>query len=385
MNKKALGFAVAVALMSTSALAVSPYGNSQQKGSLLVFPRIDVSHGRDTLILITNDYSGEVNVKCYYQSTDGSDITKKWRTDFQFRLTQNHPAHFWASTGQSIGDSVFKQNVARMQDWANSTDYSSSAKPPEAGELKCWATNAAGTAEIHHNHLVGMATVVDRAQAYSYNAIAFQALVGGNASENTGNVIGTDHTLLLDGKMYDKCAYQAVGQFRPTGQHDFEWYNGLTVADRGTSYNAQVTLVACDQDLRQDYKPPLTKVTYEFWNQDEVKFTGTHQCIDSWYERDLSYFPEARYTALKTESAYFRATGVQSSLCDKIGPTAGRGLMGVLVQSQSAFSPWDSVQADGKPFGDIRLHGLTLNARGSIDGSIKYDYSLGNPGDIVKK
>ncbi len=116
LNKKALGVAVAVALLSTSAFAVSPYGNTNQKGSLLVFPLIDISDGKDTLIRITNDYSSDVDIKCYYQSTDRGNYKVKYRADLSFNLTKFQPGHWWASTGRSSGYADKGFNVRRFGD-----------------------------------------------------------------------------------------------------------------------------------------------------------------------------------------------------------------------------------------------------------------------------
>ena len=103
MKRKTLGIAVALAvgMLSGSAFAVSPYGNATQKGSLLVWPKVDAT----TVIMLTNDFSGDVNMKCYYQSNEGingvfpaasspSPYTKKHRQDFSFKVTRNQTIWF---------------------------------------------------------------------------------------------------------------------------------------------------------------------------------------------------------------------------------------------------------------------------------------------------
>ncbi|MBK7590765.1 MAG: hypothetical protein IPI27_05370 [Betaproteobacteria bacterium] len=42
-------------MLGTSAFAMTPMGNVSNKGSLLIYPRIDVEDGNDTLITLTND------------------------------------------------------------------------------------------------------------------------------------------------------------------------------------------------------------------------------------------------------------------------------------------------------------------------------------------
>ncbi len=56
--------AIAVGLLSTSAWSATMMGNNSNKGSLLMFPRIDASTGVDTLITLVNDGSADVSVKC---------------------------------------------------------------------------------------------------------------------------------------------------------------------------------------------------------------------------------------------------------------------------------------------------------------------------------
>src|SRR5438477_285092 len=75
MNRKSLGMAaatlVALATLSTSALALTVFGNNSQKGSLLIYPRVEAIPGlTDTLITLTNDSALPVRVKCYYATSD---------------------------------------------------------------------------------------------------------------------------------------------------------------------------------------------------------------------------------------------------------------------------------------------------------------------------
>ncbi|MBK7593142.1 MAG: hypothetical protein IPI27_18335 [Betaproteobacteria bacterium] len=63
-----------------------------------------------------------------------------------------------------------------------------------------------------------------------------------------------------------------------------------------------MTLASLNQDLRQDYTPTITKLTWTFWNQDEMARTGTHWCANSWFESWLPYF-QASYASLGTAAA----------------------------------------------------------------------------------
>ena len=334
--------ATGAVLAATSALAVSPYGNGTQKGSLLIFPKINVQAGVDTLIQITNDYSGPVNLKCYYQTSEPVVYTRKHKTDFTVQLTKNQTI-WWYASGGNFSTPAAEAKAQTVPNFSPMAD----GYVATAGELKCWATNPPGTAEIHFNHLVGTATVFAGNDAFTYNAYHFQAVAPSNASENTNNVLPSPGVLNLDNVEYDSCSKQAVGNI---------WSTQQAFPGRGS---AQVDLVQCNQDLRETYTPPVTKYVFEFWNENENKFTGTEVCGDSWIEVDLWSLQEARYTNLKTTAAYFRVSGV-----GQICPTAkDGGVMGVLTQRLS---------------NNGALTGSTLNGRGSFNGKILYDVSGGN-------
>ena len=372
MKTKVLVVAMAAALAATQALAISPYGNATQKGSLLIFPKVN----NNTMIQITNDYSGDVQVKCYYQTNEGpygnfnnlngvalqvedpylsGRYWVKHHTDFQFPITKNQTVWWWAD-GSSY--SVGVPNLFPMADGYVGV----------GADLKCWAVNATGEREIHFNHLIGTATVVDRQRAYTYNAYHFQAVFPSNASENTGNLlIPPAGQLNLNNVEYDSCSKQVIGNInavtRPFKRIAMPPIDTEETADPN-AYAAQVDLVQCTQDLRETYTPPITKYVFEFWSENEVRFTGSEVCGDSWIEIDLWNLPHARRDNLKTDKAYFRATAV-GQICP--GANAD-GLMGVLTQRL--------------PNG--AYVGSTLNGRGSFTGGkIYYDSnpsSNSNPG-----
>jgi hypothetical protein len=337
MKSKTLGIAVvaAIGVFSTSAFAVSPYGNGTQKGSLLVFPKIDITAGRDTFIQITNDYSGPVTLKCYYQTSEpGANYRIKHKTDFTVNLTKNQTTWWYASNG-AAGSGFFRQGVPQFSPMADGYNAT-------AGELKCWAVTENLSAEIHFNHLVGTATVVDGGKAFTYNAYSFQALTPGQGSVNTGAVLPTPGVLSLNNVKYDSCPLQAIGNaFATTGPYP------------ATIFSGQVDLVQCNQDLRETYTPPVTKYVFEFWSENENKFTGTEVCGDSWIEKDLWDLQESRFANLKTTASYFRVSGV-GQIC--VGGKDG-GVYGVMSQR------W--------PNG--ALTGSTLNGRGNFNGQILYD------------
>jgi hypothetical protein len=172
VNKITLwGASLSVALVGAwPASAAAPVGNTTQKGSLLIFPRVDVSPGTTTIIRITNAVSAEVQVKCYFMDVD------KNKVDFQFGITENQP--FWFDVASGEGTKTVQSFPTHEGHYT--------------GELKCWAVSEDGTRQISWNHLVGSATVFDfeDSAAYEYNAWAFQAMrpQGGTVGSEQGRL-----------------------------------------------------------------------------------------------------------------------------------------------------------------------------------------------------
>lgn len=305
-------------MLSASALGVDR-ANTGQKGSLLVFPKIDVSAGRDTLVRIENSYSASVDVKCYWQNG-----TKHY-SDIQFELTKFQPFVIIASQffPQALGPVV---------------------GPVDRGELKCFAVNEDGSNEIRWNHLSGSAQVFDfeTSSVHEYTAWAFRCLQdvgnGGDCGDSPGN-------LMLDGREYEKCPSTLTTGFSPTGA-----FGGLF----GPS---TLTVATCNQDLRQDRALLYTKLQFAVWREDETKFTGAYHCIDSWHETVLDEVQNNAQNfsqALLGNNARFAVRGVSSAVCPN--PTSDAGLVGVI-----ATSVFDDVAA------------TTLVGYGAIKGHLSYD------------
>lgn len=389
LNKKALGVAVAVALLSTSAFAVSPYGNTNQKGSLLVFPLIDISDGKDTLIRITNDYSSDVDIKCYYQSTDRGNYKVKYRADLSFNLTKFQPGHWWASTGRSSGYADKGFNVRRFGDMpsngAADKDGYVARGYPEVGELKCWAVNRGLTAPVSWNHLVGSATVFDReaGTATEYNAWVFQALpLNGTPRTQVGTIVGSEVTMRLNGQsgQYDFMPRTNIGQFSPVGLRRGDHHP--SAADREFAYDwTKLYIAAGHQDFRQGAAAIVTKYGFTFWNQDESGFTGEHLCGDSWLELDLKKLWSATYEALGTDSAYYRVESfADRNICGNSPAPEVVGMVGVQVHGTYGKSGRDV--AESRDARNIFVRAVPTHGRGSIAGSIEWD--AGSDSDEVK-
>jgi len=359
LNKKALGAAVAVVLISTSAFAVAPFGNNTQRGSLLIFPRIEVVPGiSDTLITMINDfgYGQPQLLKCYYLAPGASYTDKKLVKDFTKKPTSNQPFFWWASTGKTTGFGVTTGTTVipvKFSPFPPTGGVGNPSLTRSAGELKCWAINGDGL-PIHFNHLSGTASIVNiSGQAAEYNAWAFEALEGGRSTTNTGKALTIpadpdlalgSAELALDGKMYDSCPVQLLGSYFPGGAN-----------------RTQITIVGCNQDLRQDRAIFETKLNYTFWDADENAVTGWYECADSWYERFLSQIDGS---SIDTPIAYFRVYGAPSNVCT--GTTQNAGLLGIKLE-------WNVVNGSIMDIRE-RTRGTNLIGRGEYTGGwIKYD------------
>jgi hypothetical protein len=352
----------AVALCGGTALAAQNVANTSQKGSLLIFPLISVYDGEDTLIEISNDHFRSVKVECYYVNE------RKGRVDFDFRLTGKQTVSW--SVGTREGDQV---DVPRFPTHGN---FSGGDPYPETnsyrGALICFATNDAVTAQIAFNHLTGTATVVrnniataetvvpeNSSQAFRYNAWSFVARNAAGLPERNGVRQGTPGILHLTGDgagTYDACPKYNIANFMPNRAQ----LGGLQ------TYANFLTVVSCNQDLRQDFDLHLTKLQFTVWNSREVSFTGAFICVDSVNsvflgERQpyLVNGSNFEYETLRTANARFQVSGVPSTQCNRQGlpATQSSGLLGVL---ESNISGYQKV-------------GSTTHGAGATPGFVKWD------------
>ena len=170
------------------AFAAQNVANTSQKGSLLVFPKIDITGSRDTIVMISNDYSNGVQLQCYWVDKD-----QKWE-DFAFRITKKQPVWFSAKSGVgSIGVPPFNFGTG-------------------VGELKCWAVTNNEDAQISWNHLYGTAKVLDFAAGNTYEYNSWNYTARGVAR---GVQVGTPGDLVLSGVDgdYDGCPKYLLANF----------------------------------------------------------------------------------------------------------------------------------------------------------------------------
>jgi len=332
MKSKIAAFMVGAALCATPAFAQT-VANTSQKGSLLIFPLIDVRGETSTIIQIANDNNATAYVKCYYMNE------RKGRRDFEFKLTRKQPVWFDAKTGSGgvgSGAAVFPNDAARGGIYPGDVNL---------GELICWAVDAAGHNQVSWNHLVGAATVVDsdEVSAYEYSAWSFK-VQGGLAA---GAAVGTPGRLELTGRDggYDACPGYLVETFDPAGASLTAGANTIYYRDNDLS------VVSCNQDLRQDFTPHYTKLLMPVWNEYEVKFTGAYECANSYHHFGLdpseaSEVPPGDITdvapeiftkaTLRTDKALLKVQGVRSTECPN---SEVSGLVAVLTSSVGVDDP----------------------------------------------
>jgi hypothetical protein len=306
-------------LCAGSAIAAQNVANTSQKGSLLIFPlvNVDPAEGADTLIEISNDSPRGVHIECYYVNE------KKGRVDFDFRLTGKQTVSW--SVGTLEGDQVHPAVFPTGGTFNGGGPY-----PPtnsRRGELVCFATNPDVTAQIAWNHLSGTATVSDHTGSFRYNAWSFVARDANGLPAANNVVQGTPGILRLTGAgagTYDACPLYNIAKFMP---------NGAQLGHLQTHRNV-LTVVSCNQDLRQDYNLYLTKLHFTVWNSFESSFTGAYICVDSVHSVHLgagnTYIENGsnfEYTTLRTPNARVQVRGVRSTQCPDSRPSA---LLGVL-------------------------------------------------------
>jgi hypothetical protein len=250
--------ATLVAGLAGVALAGAPVAitNGELKASYLVWPKIVNTASEDTLITIFNDSSGSAILHCFWMDEYQVPF------DFEFEITRYQTVWFKASDGNGM---------------EGTKAVAVSPFHGAYGELKCFAVNDEDL-PITRNSFIGTGTIFDVVDgtAIGYNAYGFRR----------AGAAGTQPVLTLNGSEYDNCPAYLLGTFMLDGA-SFE-DNGYTV-EAGTT---ELTLVPCDQDVRQDRLPIYTKVNFTVWDEDEVAATGAYLCFKCWIETTLTDPPQ---------------------------------------------------------------------------------------------
>jgi hypothetical protein len=228
--------------------------------------------------------------------------------------------------------------------------------------------------QISHNQLSGNDTVIASGGgegeiqvaygiqvAYTYNSWNFTA-----RNVAAGAPVGTPGRLDLTGVdgAYDACPNYLIGHFSPAG--------AFVDTNAVPQYVVEnfLSVLSCNQDLRQDYTPHYTKLQYQVWNEQEVKFTGAYECSDGYKWTELYYGTDVgrenfSYDVIQSTAAQVKVKGVASTQCNTPTiKTEASGLVGVL----STYQGYD----------DVSVVGTTLNGAGAQAGYVLWDAQDGN-------
>jgi hypothetical protein len=337
--------AVVLVALAAGVHAAPNVTNSTQKGSLLIYPDIDVRGTVSTLVRLANDGASAVDVKCYWM--DGN----KNRSDFVVTLTKGQAIWIDAKSGQG----TYRVNPFPpfpSNGYDNPYLGGATRDPYLAGTLVCFAIDPVEQNQIKWNHLSGTATVYDTVAgtAYEYTAFGFFVQSGIDAFP-----VGTPGVLYLNGVDYDSCPLYAIGQMSPEG----------TIVRPGiatiTFERNRLAVAGCTLALNQDWVPVYTKLLFDVWNADEVKFSGGFECADSWHETLFTDIDAAaaNFTRvnLGTDSTRYRVQGVKSTQCNN------SQAIGLLAVQSTTLS------IDGR----VARAGTSLTAAGKFLGRIAWD------------
>jgi len=312
-----------MAVCGVATLAMSAGANAQQdrvsateKGSLLVYSKIELvwnSAGNvigDTFLTITNDFPEDVHVQFYFINGDAPDGENPgWNYyDNAFDLTKDQTKAWNASTGGYLGSGDLSPFTVLDPDGRDDGFGNRILR----GYAYGFAVNSANE-EIRWNHLAGTGTLIryDRGAAWEYNAWAFQAVTGAN-----GDALGTPGTLSMDGAEYAPAFDQLLMTFQAVGSNAYSTPAYQVMSD------TDITLHPATADLVREGLPVATKAEFNIWNENEVKFSGLYRCILCWDQTLASDYVVTGVPNhflignLQTNFGKARIDGVAGAQCD---------------------------------------------------------------------
>jgi hypothetical protein len=389
MNRRILGaILVTITLSNSPALAAKNVANTTQKGSLLIYPAVDVTPDdlSSTVIEISNDENSPIQIECYYVNE------RKDRVGFDFGLTAKQTMSWdvLSDTGTTSAPTLLSGTGTISAPTLLSGAGTITAPPfpsggtfqpgnPNRGELVCFAVDSGVVNQVAFNHLTGTATIVrvndadagQAKQAFRYNAWSFAA----EGAPLDYTVIGTPGRLDLSGGglgTYDACPQYNIANIAPgeSGTAGSGSRLGVAPASLYTIDNA-LTFVSCNQDLRQDFVLHLTKLQFTVWNANEQSFTGSYACVDSLGKlgpgSDINVTNSSNFSraTLRTDSARVQVQGIASTQCPG---SENAGILGV-VSSYVALGT-DAVLT--APLEDQEL-GSTTQGAGFESGFVLWD------------
>lgn len=325
--------------------------DATHKGSLLVFPNVDVKWDQstgstvlvqDTFLSVTNDYNEDVDV--HFLFVNGDDeldavlagdppmVVERahpgWnKQNWTTTLTQNQTKYFSVMNGQPGGAPGFR-GLDNGPEGPGRPDFEGNGLTRTLrGFVLAWAVDSDGR-ELTWNHLSGVATIVDYAnvEAWEYLPYAYTTnctdtgeqpmdctLVDENGTCCTAEAIPGQ--LDLDGFQYAVSFSHLLLDFFGSGSTPFG-ANGITAM-----LDTDLSLLPMVQDLRQNnFGPISTKATFDIWNQNEDFRSGTHRCLYCWDQFLLSNTASLSnnflVAQLGTDKGKARIIGEFSDVCE---------------------------------------------------------------------
>ena len=294
------------------------------KGSLLVFPRVEVMWSHDgtqlrqnAFVELANDSDEPVIVRLYFVNgdeplaADGSERSHQgWNTlTTDLVLTAHQPMYWSALSGEPVG----------LPPWTDLDPGWPPGRPDPAGSwtralrgyIYAWAVNGEGE-EIRHDHLSGRVTTVDYAGStgWEHDAFAFQVA---DPAVAPGQPTGTPGVLHLDGNEFVPVFEMLVMDFQAVGS---DAYSGPSM---GVATDTSLTVFPVSVDLNAASNVPrMTKADFTVWNEWEVQFTGAHRCLTGWDQTWLSLYGIPNHfflEYLQTDQGRARIDGQASNQC----------------------------------------------------------------------
>ena len=384
-----LVIAILVFMASSHGLAqVTGVADTNKEGSLLIWPFVQVTYpydgndGNETYIFITNRNPNDaedvgVDVKCYWEiKSDPTNLKSEcYVTDFAFYLSNNNPIIFKASTGAGLDN---RSVAAGMGEGV--------------GALKCWAVDPTQTKQISWDHLSGSAMILDSNETPETIGYGQTTVFQYNAYRLAGNVLYKDDNSSADGFQmghvtttydiddpnklkltgltasekpkfinlpHDSCVtpYDQVQCRQYTApdvgcgdntapakcwKYDacpkyltFDFLSEYNYNDESGYALNYLALVPCKEDLSDSEFNLKTSVTFTIWNENEVKYTGTYQLDNCYYNVALadvlspSKINMFQASNLHTATGRFRVEGKTNKT--KYAGSVNTPLLGVLA------------------------------------------------------
>jgi len=301
--------------------------NGELKASYMVWPKIVNTTAQDTVITIFNDGPGPVVLHCFWM--DELQVP----FDFEFEITRFQTVWFKASDGGGM---------------TGTKAVDVSPFHGQYGELKCFAVDD-NDFPITKNNFVGTGTIFNFVEgtAIGYNAYGFRR----------AGATGTTTTLTMNGTEYDNCPAYLLGTFMLDGA---SFVDGAYTVEAGTT---ELTLVPCDQDLRQDRLPIYTKVNFTVWDEDEVGATGAYLCFKCWIETTLTDPPVP-------SKGYFNAVGFKNFTEATIGGVFATVKITPVVGGTTACKFPTGVSSPARPVIGLLFGSTTFNGLWASSGSL---------------